>query len=199
MNGIESVLPKEGTVTYHPGILSSEEAKFYFAQLWIKIDWKPDQVLIFGKKIITKRKMAWYGDEAYSYSYAHISRKAQPWIPELLVLKEWIERESGETYNSCLLNLYHDGSESMGWHSDAEKELKKGAAIASLSLGAARRFSFKHKASKETRTLVLESGSLLVMKGSTQDHWWHALPPSRKVAEPRINLSFRTIIPVERK
>ncbi|PTB90925.1 alpha-ketoglutarate-dependent dioxygenase AlkB, partial [Marivirga lumbricoides] len=100
----------------------------------------------------------------------------------------------GETYNSCLLNLYHNGSEGMAWHSDGEKDLKKNGAIASMSFGAERKFAFKHKESKETVALWLENGSLLVMKGSTQTYWLHRLPPTTKVSEPRINLTFRTIV-----
>ena len=108
-------------------------------------------------------------------------------------MKELIEQKTGEAYNSCLLNLYHDGSEGMAWHSDGEKELKKRGAIASLSLGAMRKFSFKHKTTKNVVSLDLKPGSLLVMKGETQQHWLHRLPPTKKVQEARINLTFRTI------
>lgn len=104
-----------------------------------------------------------------------------------------VEAESGEVYNSCLLNLYHDGSEGMAWHSDAEKDLKRNGAIGSLSLGAERKFAFKHKKTGETVSLVLEHASLLVMKGTTQTHWLHRLPPSARIHTPRINLTFRCI------
>ena len=93
------------------------------------------------------------------------------------------------------MNLYHDGSEGMAWHSDGEKDLKKNGAIASLSLGAERKFSFKHKKSKENISLFLPNGSLLIMKGSTQTYWLHRLPPTKKIHSPRINLTFRTILP----
>jgi len=108
-------------------------------------------------------------------------------------LKSLVENQTGETFNSCLLNLYHDGSEGMAWHSDGEKDLKKHGAIGSLSLGAERKFAFKHKASKETISVVLEHGSLLMMQGKTQTYWQHHLPPTKKVSDPRINLTFRTI------
>ena len=108
-------------------------------------------------------------------------------------LKEIVEKESGETYNSCLLNLYHSGSEGMSWHSDGEKMLKKNGAIASVSLGAERKFSFKHKETKQKIDIILERGSLLVMKETTQANWLHRLPPTKKVHSPRINLTFRTI------
>jgi alkylated DNA repair dioxygenase AlkB len=115
-------------------------------------------------------------------------------IGNYLKLKDKIEEASGETYNSCLLNLYHNGEEGMGWHTDNEKELKKEGAIASISFGAPRKFCFKHKQTEEKVDLLLDHGSLLVMKGSTQSHWLHRLPPSKKINSLRINLTFRTII-----
>ena len=111
----------------------------------------------------------------------------------MLELKEIVEKESNETYNSCLLNLYHSGDEGMAYHSDGEKMMKKNGAIASLSLGAERKFSFKHKETKQRIDIVLERGSLLVMKDETQKNWLHRLPPTKKVNSPRINLTFRTI------
>lgn len=158
------------------------------------IEWKNDLAIIFGKRIETKRKVAWYGDKPFEYTYSNNTKKALSWNNELLVLKTLIEKESGETYNSCLLNLYHNGIEGMAWHSDAEKDLKKNGAIASLSLGAERKFAFKHKENKKVISMNLENGSLLVMKDDTQTYWLHRLPPSKKVLTPRINLTFRTIV-----
>ena len=112
---------------------------------------------------------------------------------ELLELKSIIEEKTDLKFNSCLLNLYHNGNEGMAWHSDAEKDLKKNGAIGSLSLGAERKFAFKHKETKETISLILEHGSLLVMKDITQSHWLHRLPPTKRIDKPRINLTFRTI------
>ena len=109
-----------------------------------EIAWRHDQHTMFGKTITTKRKVAWYADQPFSYTYSNTTKKARPWIPVLAELKNLIEKESGEPFNSCLLNLYHNGSEGMAWHSDAERELKRHGAIASFSLGAARKFSFKH-------------------------------------------------------
>ena len=149
---------------------------------------------IIDKRMITKRKVAWYAEQTFEYSYSNITKTALPFTKELLTLKELVEKETGETYNSCLLNLYHDGSEGMAWHSDGEKDLKKNGAIASLSFGAERRFGFKHKQTKETVYKVLEHGSLLVMKDETQTHWLHRLPPTKKVHRPRVNLTFRTIV-----
>lgn len=110
-----------------------------------------------------------------------------------MALKTIAEHESGETYNSCLLNLYHDGSQGMAWHSDGERDLKQNGAIGSISLGAERKFALKNKKTKEVVTKILEHGSLLVMKGTTQTHWVHRLPPTKIVHTPRINLTFRNI------
>jgi alkylated DNA repair dioxygenase AlkB len=187
-------LPKDGIVNYFGRIFSPQESKRFYLALLQEIDWKNDEALIFGKLIITKRKVAWYGDKEYSYTYSNTTKKAQGWTPLLQTLKQKTEELSGETFNSCLLNLYHSGEEGMAWHSDAEKDLKRNGTIASLSFGAERNFSFKHKQSKETVSLLLENGSLLLMKDCTQSFWLHRLPPSTKVLTPRINLTFRTIV-----
>lgn len=188
-----NLLPKEGEVYYYGKVMPSTEAMHYLAYLLAGIEWKNDVAIIFGKRIETKRKVAWYAAEQFEYTYSNHTRVALPWTKELLELKKMVESKSGETFNSCLLNLYHDGSEGMAWHSDGEKDLKKNGAIASVSFGAERKFSFKHKISKETVSVILEQGSLLVMKGTTQTHWMHRLPPTKKVTRPRVNLTFRTI------
>lgn len=189
-----NILPEDGVTHYHGVILNKEKSSFYYEKLLETIDWKNDEVVLFGKKIVTKRKVAWYGEKAFSYTYSKITKTANLWTKELKDLKEVIEKESGEAYNSCLLNLYHSGEEGMGYHSDAEKMLKKNGAIASLSLGAERKFSLKHKTNKKRVDVILENGSLLVMKGETQENWLHRLPPTKKVVKPRINLTFRTIV-----
>tara|TARA_R110001606_G_scaffold97235_3_gene214888 strand:- start:6247 stop:6855 length:609 start_codon:yes stop_codon:yes gene_type:complete len=190
---IKNILPFDGITNYHGVVLTKQQCDFYYLQLLENINWKNDEAIIFGKKIITKRKVAWYGDSEYSYTYSKVTKTANLWIKELLELKEIVEKESGETYNSCLLNLYHSGDEGMAYHSDGEKMLKKNGAIASLSLGAERKFSFKHKENKQRIDIILERGSLLVMKKGTQTNWLHRLPPTKKVTSPRINLTFRTI------
>ncbi|MGB7528988.1 alpha-ketoglutarate-dependent dioxygenase AlkB family protein [Sphingobacterium cellulitidis] len=184
-------LPYDGTVNYY-GVIC-KEPQLYFEKLLHGIEWKNDQAIIFGRHIETKRKVAWYGDRSFEYSYSNIQKIALPWTEDLIVLKSLVESHSGETFNSCLLNLYHNGSEGMAWHSDGEKDLKKHGAIASLTFGAERKFSFKHKSTKEKIDLFLESGSLLIMKDQTQDHWLHRLPPTKTVHGSRINLTFRTI------
>ena len=188
-----NLLNKDDTVNYYGKILSSEEANQYFGLLMQNIPWEKDEVIIFGKHITTKRKVAWYGDSEYLYTYSNTTKQALAWTKELSELKQIVEEYAGIKYNSCLLNLYHNGNEGMGWHSDDEKPLGKNNTIASLSFGAERKFSFKHKQTKQTVSLVLEHGSLLIMKGATQSNWLHNLPKSKNITQPRINLTFRTI------
>lgn len=187
-------LPHDGIVNYYGKIFEPLKANRLFEILLTTIDWQPDQAVIFGKTIVTKRKVAWYAEKAFPYRYSGTTKVALPWTEELQSIKELAEKHSGETYNSCLLNLYHSGEEGMAWHSDGETELKKDGAIASLSFGAERKFSFKHKQTKERIDLQLEHGSLMVMKGTTQTHWLHRLPPTKKVLQPRVNLTFRQMM-----
>ena len=188
-----NILPFDGEVIYYGTVLNIAQCQSYYNSLLHTVVWKPDEALVFGKRIFTKRKVAWYAEKSFEYTYSNSTKISLPWTKELLELKELVEEKTGETYNSCLLNLYHSGEEGMAWHSDGEKDLKQNGAIASLSFGAERKFLFKHKETKQNVSLVLEKGSLLVMKGSTQKNWLHRLPPSKKVTTPRINLTFRTI------
>lgn len=190
---VKNILPFDGITNYHGVVFNKKQCEFYYRKLLETIDWKNDEAIIFGKKIITKRKVAWYGESAFSYKYSGIIKTANIFTKELLQLKKIVEKESGETYNSCLLNLYHSGEEGMAYHSDGEKMLKKNGAIASLSLGATRKFSFKHKENKQRIDVILENGSLLVMKEGTQTNWLHRLPPTKRVQASRVNLTFRTI------
>jgi len=189
-----NLLPCDGSVHYFGKLLSKKEADGFYSELLNNIAWENDQAIIFGKRIITKRKVAWYGDKPFQYTYSSITKQALHWTDALSELKAIAEKASGETYNSCLLNLYHTGEEGMAWHSDAEKDLKKNGAIASLSFGAERKFAFKHKKTAAVVNVLLEHGSLLVMKDETQTHWLHRLPPTKKITSPRINLTFRTIV-----
>ena len=193
-NSHTNILPFDGEVLYLGKVFNRKEVAQYYQTFLEKIPWKNDEAIIFGKHHITKRKVAWFGDNTYSYKYSGITKQAHIWTPELLQLKQKVEELSATTYNSCLLNLYHDGEEGMGWHSDAEKTLLDNGTIASVTLGAERKFSFKHKESKQRIDVLLENGSLLLMKGTTQKNWLHRLPPTKKVFSLRINLTFRTII-----
>lgn len=190
----KNLLPKDGTVNYYGIVIPYSQVEKYYHSLVNNISWKNDVAVMFGKRIETKRKVAWYGDKPFEYTYSNHTKLALPFTHDLIILKDLVEQKTGETFNSCLLNLYHTGEEGMAWHSDAEKDLKKNGAIASLSFGAERKFSFKHKKTKETFSLILENGSLLVMKGLTQTYWLHRLPPTKKISNPRINLTFRTIV-----
>lgn len=189
-----NLLPYDGEVIYYGPVLSPQKADDYLDILLNNIAWKNDEAVIFGKHIITKRKVAWYGNAHYSYAYSGTTRQALLWTDELLALKKLVEDLTGTVFNSCLLNLYHNGDEGMAWHSDDEKSLGKDSTIASLSFGAERKFSLKHRVTKDGISLMLAPGSLLVMKGTTQTHWLHALPKSKKILTPRVNLTFRTMI-----
>lgn len=190
----KNILPFDGVVNYYGNIFSKEQANTYFEKLLRNIHWENDKAVIFGKLIVTRRMVAWYGSSNFNYTYSNVVKRALPWTEELLALKNIVEKHTEETFNSCLLNLYHDGSEAMSWHSDDEKDLRPNGAIASLSFGAERKFSFRHKQSRQTLSLSLEHGALLVMQGTTQAHWQHSLPKSRTVTAARINLTFRTIV-----
>jgi alkylated DNA repair dioxygenase AlkB len=191
---ISNLLYKDGSVNYYRNVLTHNEANRYFDLLLQNIVWENDEAVIFGKHIIAKRKVAWYGDSDYLYTYSNTTKKALSWTKELSDLRQKVEESAGTKFNSCLLNLYHNGDEGIAWHSDDEKSLKENSTIASLSLGAERKFSFKHKLTKETISLVLEDGSLLIMKDATQTNWLHSLPKSKKITGPRINLTFRVYL-----
>ena len=194
LNDVVNLLPFDGRADYYGQVMAAEEAGRYMERLMSEIEWRNDEAVIFGRHIVTKRKVAWYGDNTYTYTYSNITRQALPWTADLLALKELAGRLTGARYNSCLLNLYHDGDEGMAWHSDDEKELEPDGAIASLSFGAERRFLFRHRQSKEKLEVLLAAGSLLVMRGTTQTHWLHSLPKMKKVRTPRVNLTFRTML-----
>ena len=193
--GTVNLLPYDGVATYHGRILADEEAWSHYNTLLYTIPWQHDELVIFGKHIITARQVAWHGDPGLAYTYSGSTKQPLPWTKELLELKALAEQHTGLAFNSCLLNLYHDGSEGMGWHSDDEKTIAPKSGIASLSFGAERKFAFRHKQTKETVPILLEHGSLLLMAGTTQAHWHHRLPPTKKINTPRINLTFRTMLP----
>jgi alkylated DNA repair dioxygenase AlkB len=189
----ENLLPFDGEVTYTPCLFSHEQSRELLTALLNEIDWQQDEVRMFGKTIITKRKVAWYGDKPYEYIYSNTRKVALAWTDHLQEIKQAVEAETGISFNSCLLNLYHDGTEGMGWHADDEKPLGEEPIIASISLGAPRKFAFKHKSTKQSVSVILENGSLLLMQGKTQTHWLHALPKMASVKGMRVNLTFRKI------
>lgn len=191
---LTNYLPINGTVNYFGKIFTEEQRSLYYVKLLEEIHWKHDEVKIFGKEFITKRKVALYADEGITYQYTGKSKSAEKWTDTLLKIKTAVEEITGDTFNACLLNLYHNGSEAMNWHSDNEKEILEHSAIASISFGAERKFGFRHKETYEIISLMLENGSLLMMKGEIQKYWKHKLYTNAKIKEPRINLTFRTIV-----
>jgi alkylated DNA repair dioxygenase AlkB len=191
MSSDDNLLPFDGEVYLLENALSPIIASQYFKDLYKNIPWSHDVIQMFGKTITTKRRVAWYSDPGLDYTYSGTKKLSQPWTKPLVELKEIAEDLCETEFNSCLLNLYQDGSEGMGWHADDEKDLLKDGVIASISLGAERRFSFRHKTEKMTLDITLKDGSLLIMKGQTQRFWKHQLPVAKRIKEPRINLTFR--------
>ncbi len=190
-----NLLPCDGIVNYHGPVLDPGGAQRYYEGLLHHVPWKSDEVIVFGKHHVTARKVAWYGDAGFSYSYSGTTKQALPWTAELMELKILVEQLTQARFKSCLLNLYHHGGEGMGWHSDNEKSILPHSPIASLSLGAAREFRFKHKHLPAiTAQVLLENASLLIMKHTTQTHWLHSIPKSKKILTPRINLTFRCMV-----
>ena len=186
-----NIIHQDGIALYHEKVISGEQIKPLYDELLNNINWENERVVMFGKEIITKRKVAFYSDPSIAYTYSSRTKIGLPWNETLITLKNIVASITNEKYNACLLNLYHNGEEAMGWHCDNEKEIVANSSIASLSIGATRKFSFKHKVTKETISIQLENGSLLEMKGTIQSHWLHALPKSKKITESRINLTFR--------
>jgi len=186
-----NLLPQDGAVYYHGKILDTTTADIYLAKCRGELSWEHDRAFIYGKEIVTKRKVAWYADEPVSYTYSGYTKMASAWPGFLQEIKQVVESNCGEVFNSCLCNFYSSGTEGMSWHSDAEKDLIANGTIAALSLGGERKFSFKHKKTGKSVSLNLEHGSLLIMKGTTQQNWLHSLPKTKKDREPRVSLTFR--------
>lgn len=188
----QSILPYDGEVQYYGGVIAKGKADEYFNILSSSIAWQNDEVVMFGKKITTARKVAWYTpDGLLEYRYAGSLKRPLSFTKELHELLLIAEGISGCNYNACLLNYYHNGSEAMGWHRDNESSIVEESAICSISLGVARRFDFKHIDTGAKSSILLEHGSALVMKGATQKYWYHSLAKSLRIKEPRINLTFR--------
>lgn len=192
-----NLLPFDGIVNDYGLLFGAAEADAHLVGLLAEIPWQHDTAVIYGKRITTARQVAWYGDEAFAYHYSGTRRIALPWTARLLELKAQVEAAlapvSPTRFNSCLLNLYADGSQGMAWHSDDEKELGPNTVIASLSFGATRKFAFKHKRTGEKHEMLLAHGQLIVMRGATQTHWLHSIMKTARVHQPRVNLTFRTI------
>ena len=185
----------DGEVAYEPCFLDPPEADALFAALQSLPDWHQEELEIFGRKVHTPRLVAWYGDPGVRYRYSGVDHEALPWPSSLAALRERLRASLGVAFNGVLANRYRDGRDSMGWHSDDERELGPRPVIAAVSLGAQRRFLMRHRTRKELATLdlPLEHGSLLVMRGETQRHWRHAIPKTARPVGERVSLTFRLV------
>ncbi len=188
------VVARDGRAEYFNRFYDADESNHLYKNLLDSLPWEVDEIKMFGKLVKTARKVVWVGDPVCAYTYSGVQKTPQAWTNELLQMKHKLEQFTGHTYNSCLLNLYHSGAEGMGWHSDDEKELDPTTPIASVSLGARRKFAFRHKQDKTTSSVFLEHGGLLIMHPPIQEYWQHGLLKTKTVIDPRINLTFRKIL-----
>ncbi|MEE9413085.1 MAG: alpha-ketoglutarate-dependent dioxygenase AlkB [Methylococcales bacterium] len=191
----QNLVSCDGVITYHPHFFDVKIADMIFQQLDAQLDWHQETLKMMGKQIIAPRLVCWYGDNNAVYTYSGITHKPAPWIPVLSQIKQQIDQFSGFEFNSVLANLYRNGQDSMGWHADKEKSLGVNPVIASVSFGAERLFKLRHNKNHQAVDIKLEHGSLLIMAGCLQHHWRHCLPKTRNQIAPRINLTFRLIIP----
>jgi len=192
-NEVIQLKMSDGDVLYYPTFFDDLKANQWFQQLLTSIKWQKDDIKMFGKTYQQPRLTALYANNNRTYSYSNIIMSPHQFTEELIAIKKSVEQLTNETYTSCLLNLYRDGQDSNGWHADDEKELGSTPTIASVSFGEARWFHFKHKSKNLKQKILLQHGSLLLMKGKTQENWLHQLPKSKKITKPRINLTFRII------
>lgn len=194
----DNLLPCDGIVQDYGLIMDTAQAEDYFQYFLQHLAWQQDEAYLYGKYYQTERKVVWYGDQQYRYHYSGMEKQAHLWNQRLYVLKQQIEQRVHAQFNSCLANLYDNGTQGLGWHSDDEPSLQqKGheTVIASLSFGATRKFRFKHKSKAAQAEMLLQSGQLIVMRGETQRYWKHTLAKSTRVLTPRINLTFRYFFP----
>ena len=189
-----NLLSKDGEVFYFSEFFSKSESDLYLELLLQETPWKHEPIKIFGKQILQPRLTAWIGDAGLDYSYSGIKMRPSPWTLTLRRIKEKVEIQTGLNFNSALLNQYRNENDSVGWHSDNEKELGINPIIASVSLGETREFQFKHRNDKNLKaSVLLQHGSLLLMQGEIQHHWIHAIPKRRRSMQARINITFRQI------
>ncbi|WP_405267357.1 alpha-ketoglutarate-dependent dioxygenase AlkB family protein [Cellulophaga sp. Ld12] len=184
----------DSDLIYYPNFFDTHSADNYFDILKEQTPWQQDDITVFGKKYAQPRLTALYANNDKTYSYSSISMRPHVFTKELLQIKNAVDTLAQTTFTTCLLNLYRDGKDSNGWHSDNEKELGQNPIIASITLGEERFFHLKHRTNKNLKhKLLLEHGSLLLMKGATQHHWLHQIPKTAKPIQERINLTFRVV------
>jgi alkylated DNA repair dioxygenase AlkB len=190
----EALALPDADIAYYPRWASQDVAREWFLALEAATPWERPAITLYGRRHLVPRLTAWYGDPETTYRYSGIEHRPLPWTPLLAHIRQCVEAEVGQSLNGVLLNLYRDGQDSMGWHSDDERTLGRNPLIASLSLGGERRFDLRRRNGQgETHSLPLGDGSLLVMRGSTQHYWQHQVAKTRKVCAPRLNLTFRLL------
>jgi alkylated DNA repair dioxygenase AlkB len=188
-----NLIPYDGQLILLRQFYGHRKTDDMFHFLMKNIDWQTETIFIFGRWVPVPRLMSWYGDADAFYTYSGVRHRPQPWFPELKAIKEDVEAVCHASFNSVLANLYRNGHDSMGCHADNEKELGNNPTIASLSLGESRLFRLQHNRTKQKIDIVLETGDLLIMSGTIQHHWKHALPKTRQTKTERINLTFRKV------
>lgn len=192
---IEILSMPNAEVSFYPNFFTEEESSHFFKALNDEIKWRQDKIKLYGQEMNLPRKTAWYADKGKSYKFSGIHLTPEPWTVALLEIKQRIECVARTKFNSVMLNLYRDGNDGISWHTDSEPEFGKNPIIGSVSFGAARRFMFRHKYDKQLKAeILLTNGSFLLMSGETQHFWQHQIPKTSKKLEPRINLTFRTVI-----
>jgi alkylated DNA repair dioxygenase AlkB len=189
-----NVLPFDGSAVLYPDFLPPEEADRAFVRLLAEEPWQAHSITMFGRTVSEPRLSVWHGDDGVSYTYSGVPRDPEPWTPLLADLRGRCSTTAGAAFNGMLANLYRDGGDSMGWHSDDEPVLGPEPVIASVSLGAERRFDLRHRDSGERVSVLLPHGSLLVMSGMSQARWQHRIARSARVSSARINLTFRRLL-----
>jgi alkylated DNA repair dioxygenase AlkB len=190
-----NLLPAPSRAFLIDPFLDQKESSRFFSEVEQQVKWQAREILIFGRRVLQPRLVAWQGDPGCDYRYSGTTWTPDPWSPSVLRLRDLVSRFTGESFNGVLINFYRNGQDSMGWHSDDEVELGENPVIASVSLGADRRFLFRNKAEKKQKfEIELKDGSLLIMSGATQALWQHSLPKSAGVKDKRINLTFRRIL-----
>ncbi len=188
------LLPCDGSVLYYAAVVPFDVSRNYCHAFLQQAAWQNDRIKVADREVVAQRQVALYGDWLHQYEYSGVKRQASPWLSPLFELKTLVESSTSAVFNSCLLNLYHNGKESMGWHCDNEQSLVKNAAIAIVSLGAERRLCFKHKREQHKVSVTLKAGSILLMSGATQSHWLHCVPKMAAVQDLRISATFRRML-----
>ncbi len=188
------LLPMDGSAILHEQFLDPVQADGAFRELLESNPWESNEIVVFGQKHREPRLSTWHADEGIRYTYSNLERVPVTWSPVLLRLRELCEEVSNAEFNSVLVNLYRDGNDGVGWHADDERENGPEPVIASLSLGASRRFDFQHRFLKQVESIQLNSGDLVVMSGLSQSHWVHRIAKTKRHVGPRINLTFRKVV-----